>query len=914
MTNQSAKILVTNSPVVISVFLIWVLANVAQPTEVLIDDFSTDRDKWYAASGDWHVHDQILQQTATGSYASGVRQSIIFRRIKMRSGRISVRARPKGKEGVWILPKYFNTEQRMFVQFGRNGSEIVGFVEGQGETLLGEKKIEPDKWNHLSVEVQAGRMTAYVNGQLIGSMPEELSASDGFVALGIGEGSFDDFRVEGDIQILPDASRIKDSPKPKVLFESWHPVRLQPQEAAAVHGSLYVYISNQGKGPAKLEDVTLAGQSADLGIVDDWLAYAVLSPPIVPPGETGELHIRVRGVPVALLDQFLETQQNEQLLKVPVTIRCTHADPVTHLASLWGPITSLQLNVITFSRDLRTVYTYVQNNSFQDANRPHHPNGRPLTISRVTLNGQDVTKTTQFGSREVTDGIVPLVISLNPPLQQGQHAVITVETSEGVKAGLSQRAFPGRFDVLVRGHSHQHRKDVWEDLTDHGVTHVSNMLDRNDSKIPPPSSGLRAFDMAPREPHMLASFLNRDRSGQDYDLTDWIWIDEVDKGNVQPIENMLRSLREVERYYLAEGRPHTRYLFNCVRPFRGSRYHGHLAYPDTVMHARGYLMCRIPLHPSFGRFESLPLMEYRISRRPHLPHHRDAEINIPYDPKQKICKPPHKFWQRIITPAEERWMYYGNLIQGMKSIAHWGYWAHFERSGFYSINEPTLRIGLGGLDENRAYDWEDRDSNGNPVTYFIPNHIVNMLRDTWDEIGRLNLEMQAVGESIAQSDVTGYAQVTKVEPPRGIFDLPAASTAALIHGLDTIVIPVVNHNLEIVQGPHSEFGPLSNSDVVPLRYDPVDVRVELTVPPWLCGRIKHVFRIDYQTIEPLQPQQIGNQMVFEHSQLAVSDLIVVTASDKVLQHARQTLAQHAPRIQSFEAKTRTLKKKLASSP
>ena len=349
-----------------------------------------------------------------------------------------------------------------------------------------------------------------------------------------------------------------------------------------------MYISNQGKGPAKLENVTIAGQSADLGIVDDWLAYAVLSPPIVPPGETGELHIRVRGVPLTLLDRFLETQQNEQqLLKVPVTIRCTHADPVTHLASLWGPITSLQLNVITFSRDLRRVYTYVQNNSFQDDNRPQHPNGRPLTISRVTLNGQDVTGTTQFGSRKVTDGIVPLVISLNQPLQQGQHAVITVETNEGVKAGLSQRAFPGRFDVLVRGHSHQHREDVWEDLTDHGVTHVSNMRDRNDSRVPPKSSGLRTFDMAPREPHMLASFLNRDRSGPGYDLTDWIWIDEVDKGNVQPIENMLRAFREVERYYLAEGRPHTRYLFNCVRPFRGSRYHAiwHIRIPSCTLEA-----------------------------------------------------------------------------------------------------------------------------------------------------------------------------------------------------------------------------------------------------------------------------------------------------------------------------------------
>ena len=228
MTNQFSKILVSGSPLVITVLLIRVLTSVAQPSEVLIDDFSTGREKWYAASGDWHVHDQTLQQTATGSYAAGVRQSIIFRRTKMRSGRISVRARPKGEEGVLLFPKYFNTEQRMFVQFGRNGSEIVGFVDGQGETLLGEKKIEPDKWNHLSVEVQAGRMTAYVDGQLIGSMPEGLSASDGFVALGIGEGSFDDFRIEGDIQILPDASQINDSPTPEVLFDSWHPERLQP--------------------------------------------------------------------------------------------------------------------------------------------------------------------------------------------------------------------------------------------------------------------------------------------------------------------------------------------------------------------------------------------------------------------------------------------------------------------------------------------------------------------------------------------------------------------------------------------------------------------------------------------------------------------------------------------------------------
>ena len=898
-------------PAILVSLLLFLFPAITRSEDTLFDDFSAGRDSWFAASGDWQVRNQALQQIATGAYASGIRESIIFQRVKMRSGRISVRARWTSDKGVTILPKYFNTERRLYVCFGRNGQNVVGFVDGQREKLLGKAKFEPDKWTDLSVEVKAGQMTAYVNGQRIGSMPEAISASDGFVALSLYEGAFDDFRAHGDIEILSDAFRESHgAPELHVLFDSWHPVQPQPQEAAVIHGSLYLYVKNRGSGPAKLEEVTVAGQSADLNISDDWIAYAVLSPPIVPSGETGELHIRVRGVPSTLLEQFLAAQAGkEEPPKLPVTIHCSHADPVTHHVPAWGPIARLQLNVITFSQDLRKVYTYVQNNAALQ-NR----DDRPLTISRVMLNGRNLTRSTQIGSRKVTSDVVPLVISLNQPLLQGQHAVVTVETREGASAGLAQRAFPNRFDVLVRGHYQQHREDLWDDLVDHGVTHVSNMQDRQDNRAPPASSGLRTFDMAPREPHMLASFQRRDRSARHYELTDYMWIDEVDKGNVQPIETMLRGLREVERYYLAEGRPHTRYLFNCVRPFRGSAYHGHLVYPDTVMHARGYLMCQLPLNPTFGRFESLPYMEYRVSRRPSLPHHRDAEINVPIDLERKVCKQPHRFWQRIISPREERWMYYGNLIQGMKSIAHWGYWAHFERKGFYIIDEPTLRIGLGSLDENRAYDWDDRDENGKPTAYVIPTHVVNMLRDTWDEIGRLNLEMQAVGELVAQGDVSGYARVTNVNPARGIFDLPAASTAAIIHGLDTIVIPVVNHNLMPARGPHDLFGPLSNSDPEPVRYDPVDVQVALTLPSWLRGRVKHVFRVTYRGIEPLQPPQTGGRLLLEHLGLEVSDLIIVTASDKVLVDVQRTIALGAARIQSFEEKTHRLKRKLATLP
>ena len=887
-----------NNSLALTLFILAAGTAAFSPAATLIDDFSQGRDAWFAMSGDWQVRDGTLVQTAIGSHASGIGEPTIVRRARLIRGSIQVRVRPRTPGDVVIHMRH-GLEQQASIRFCRNG-DVIGFVTGQGATRIGSTAIESGTWTLLEVRCDEQSVSAFADGDRIGSFPADLSRMPGDVGLGLTAGSFDDFRLEGDLEVAVDAQPLDGSPRWKVQFSSWHPVPLQPQESSALHGSLYVYVRNVGDGPMRLADVVLAGQSASLNIEDDWVAYASLLPRLLPPGTLGELQIRVRGMPEQLLDKFLQRQDDRGIL-VPVTIHGENAAPVTFDAELWGPPCDLQLNVVTFSKDLRTVYSYLQRN------RAAASRSGPLTLSRVRLNGADVTHLADLGQPTVKLRTVPLVIRLPQPLARGEAVCVTVETLEGASAGLAQRAFPGRFDVLVRGHFTQHRHDLWEDLVDHGVTHVSNMKDRDGNSTPPVESGLRTFGMAAREPVMLAGFRQRDQSAPHLQLTDYVWIDEVDKGNVQPVERVLRSLREVENYYAALGRPHQRYLFNCVRPFRGSAYNGHMTYPDVVMHARGYLMCPLPLHPSFGRRETMPPMEYRVSRKPLLPHHRDAEIHIPYDPETKTCRELHPGFQRILSPAEQRWLYYGDLIQGMKSIAHWGYWGHFERSGFYFLNEPSLRIGLGGLDENRLYDWEDVDDNGNPATYVVPTNIVHMLRDTWDEIGRLNVEMQAVGPLVAQSDVTDYAQLTQVEPATGRFGLPAAATAALVRGLDTIVIPVVNHHLTVPRGPHPESGPLSRQGT-PIDFPPVRAQVELTLPPWLEPR--HIVRVTHRGVEPCPAQSEGDRLTFELPRLEVSDLLVVTSSDQVLSDIRRSLQASTQRMRAAERKSQTLKLKL----
>ena len=142
------------------------------------------------------------------------------------------------------------------------------------------------------------------------------------------------------------------------------------------------------------------------------------------------------------------------------------------------------------------------------------------------------------------------------------------------------------------------------------------------------------------------------------------------------------------------------------------------------MHSYGYFMCPAT-YGNFGRVSDLARREYRLARRPFWPYLRDAEIVLPLFRGKKKLGPLTRAFQRALTPKEERRLTFGCLIQGAKSIAHWGYWAQPKyETGHYYLRHPCLRVGLGALAGNRA------------GPYVVPDKVVKMLADVWAEVGK----------------------------------------------------------------------------------------------------------------------------------------------------------------------------------
>ena len=101
-----------------------------------------------------------------------------------------------------------------------------------------------------------GEMSAFVDGRKLGSMKGDVGPMDGYVGVQLEKhGVIDDFAVEGDFKVMPDARAVNGTPRLKALFSAWHGLPLHPAEVAALGGSFYVAVKNTGDGPARLDDV-----------------------------------------------------------------------------------------------------------------------------------------------------------------------------------------------------------------------------------------------------------------------------------------------------------------------------------------------------------------------------------------------------------------------------------------------------------------------------------------------------------------------------------------------------------------------------------------------------------------------------------------------------------------------------------
>ena len=315
---------------------------------------------------------------------------------------------------------------------------------------------------------------------------------------------------------------------------------------------------------------------------------------------------------------------------------------------------------------------------------------------------------------------------------------------------------------------------------------------------------------------------------------------------------------------------------------------GYLNYPDAIRTSYGWYACpRVTDGKSFGRLSGLATSEYRLARRPMRPYLRDCETFIPLDEKTKRSLPPTPMYQRCATPKEARWIQFGTLMWGAKSLTQCGYWAGSPRKGtwFDKKNFPLhIRAGLGGLGGREEV-----------FGYRIHKYYHDILKDVWDECGRINAELATVGPLIARSDVTRYARVVECTKQKAWKGGKSVEAAALVSGLDTIVLVVLNMSLDWSELKVPKAYGISAPQ--PPNFPPASATIALTLPPWLEAR--HIFRVNSQHIEAVKPaEHTGSKLIFKLPRILVSDLIVLTSRDEVYERCRSTLRDMQQRLRA----------------
>lgn len=767
-------------------------------------------------------------------------------------GAIEVTATPLGQsshEPPWacfgIVVKYRDAGNMVVVRFGAYNAVAVLQWRGGQRTIdgLGELTATVGRAYHVRVQVQGDRLSVFVDGAAMGEATIGLASESGRVGLYTETPTaFDDFRVEGALE-SPGApvERIEGKPRAALQFAQWQPDPLQPGEAIAVRGQAHLYVRNTGDGPLILEGASWNGEDAAALVTAGRLAWYHQHPYRIEPGEVGRVSFRVQGISER---EALALMADPQMtVNVPVQLRYRQAEPLQCSATLDAQGEPLQINLLTFDRELRTIHAYLQ------SNRP-----AAFDLTRVEVNGRDVTAHTRFASRTVGGQVVPLRISLDTPLVPGRHVTVTVATEQGASCGHCVRAFASEFPIQVCLFD-LIRADAFEDIYQHCFTCVAGREPEHFAKLR--ELGLDLFVFGGGLERLLA-----------YDRPDLprvvaFWNDELDE---RPVAETVLRFAEEEEYYRAEGRYPPAQMINLCNPWNATGI-GFLDLLDVVCH--GYGMAGAANGRDFPLLSSLPGREARLARRPFWPYFRSAEIALSVDPATRTVGEPAANTRRVIEPAQERFMTFGCLQLGAKGICHWAYGVR-QGSGVYYLNGPGLRLAMGGI---------PYPTSRTVYGYQVPEEVCRALKDTWDEIGRINAVLQTIGPWVANSDVSpALARVVACTPATAVKGGPAAQAAALVSGLDTLILIALNLNLDTDWTGADPQGIGS--------YEPVDATVAVELPEWLEPAA--VFSVDHSGLQELAPRRDGRTLTFDLPGLRVERVIVITA-DPVVRTAMQEI-------------------------
>ena len=820
------------------------------------EDFKDSRlEGWQRIGGVWEVDEGCLLQRASHSIY------MIISPVRLEEGTLRSRLRLDGVDGrdssVGLILRFPGDKGYTLLRFG--SYQGVHLVQPDGDVRISDFSLQNGRFYDVKVQIADATVTIEVDGSPIGS--QTIGEPKGAGTIGLcaeNQAAFDHIEVTGKWRKLPPpVHEPAGTPDLDLDFVEWQLMRPQPAVNYRNPGAVCAYYRNVGSGSATVGKITFASQQIDPCNPPDWVAYVRQQPYRVAPGEVGMLEVRLKTLPRSLSTSVLDTAGTSAV--VPLVIHPDGGRPLHTEVNVARPPV-LQINFMGFSEDLKKIYVYVQNNE-----APMAPEAGPIEIGQVHLNGTDVTAWARFGDKSVFRDVVPIEITLDEPLAGARPVQVIVTTLDGRRTGHVLRACPSRFNIIVTVNPPMARKDYMEDLYYHGVTALFSFHD-------PKKVEALGLEMLAMGQQVLAHTLRR----RNRPICAF-WIDEIDKPTKDAsASRMVRRLEESQEVLDGFGEALPPVFFNLVFP-SASAVNGYMTVPDAVMHSYGHFMCPA-VDRGFGRVSALASREYRQARRPFWPYFRDSEIAVPVDPERKTMRPRHQAFQRCLVPAEQRWLTFGCLIQGAKSMAHWGYRAirtvdhYFIRGG-----QSALRLGLGG------------PADGKVGPYALEPEVAKMLKDVWDEHGRINCELRTLGPLIAKSDVSYLARVTKVNPPVEPFGAPvtevapAAEAAALVCGLDALVIVVLNHNIHFGKFYNERTGPLSNPQ--PPRYDPLEVTVEVRIPSWLKPR--HIFSVNHEQIAEVSPRQEENRIEFLIPRLEVSQLYVITSSAEVKQDCLQ---------------------------
>ena len=773
-----------------------------------------------------------------------------------------------------IEPAYLNED---FPEFGGTGLVIksrddefirlrigpYGQIQIQGHVAGKPFEIQDipfelafEKVYRLKAELREGHLKCWVDGELKIDAPCPISTEPGRTGLFCESRCwFDNYRVTGTVPPPDRDPPLTGTPVLETVHARFRAEHPDPVEIISPQGTIEFYLRNTGDGPAELASIDLFGKPIDFTTRKGPVVWYEQRPWRIAPGDLGQVIIRMRGLPQGMGELVMADPAAQPLYRFSMHWKGGVSRDLN--VPFTGRPEPFQINLLTFGPNLRTLHIYLQNNDPGERN-----------LDRVLVNGQDVTAHAVFGVPVLRDRIVPLRVDLPDPLPDGREVTVLVTSKSGGQAGHCLRAIPSRTLLQVCVFSQWTGKEVvvgpradWiEDMANHCVNAVSVVG--------------KYFDHLPRLKEMgiwaggFGSFVNGyggwgrswDKPGNSEIVA--CWMDEVDKRTPFELFEAYQAMRREERERGKQPPFHSSNLMIA----HNSGANNFLEIADGVIHGYGWAE---NYGRDFGRYQGMAHREFRRARRPFLPYLRNAEIYPHVDPETRVVSVMDEPWLRCMSPEEERWQYYGLLLQGAKGVQHWGYSSARDKTGY---GGDSFRLGLGGAGTGRIWHYE------------IDPKIVEMLQAVWDEVGRCNAEWRAIEHLIAVSDVSDHARVTQCEPALNHEGRPAAAASSLLAGLDAIVVVALNHHLE----------KRSQSSIEPSTFHPVEATIEIAVPAWL--QPVDVFRVSHDGLSDVACEGDGNVLRYAKT-LHINDLVVITGRDGMKDVVARKLAAMQENLQ-----------------